>query len=125
MHFIVPRPASHRPAAGLRPASRPQAAAAACPNTAGAIWRQVSQSMQVESTKKSPGAFSGTHLRGFAKGGPPFTQFYPHGPEPLPPAGSHPQVKWKRLTTGPELGAGEREGEAVMGLKIKVYSDYV
>src|SRR5438874_2508932 len=39
---------------------------AACPNTAGAIWRQVSQSMQVESTKKSPGAFSITRLRGFA-----------------------------------------------------------
>src|SRR5687768_14319848 len=37
--------------------------ARASPNTAGAIWRQASQSMQVESTKKSPGTFSGTRLR--------------------------------------------------------------
>src|SRR5215471_760025 len=29
-------------------------------NVAGAICRQASQSMQVESTKKSPGAFSGS-----------------------------------------------------------------
>src|SRR5262245_23626209 len=38
----------------------------AWPNTCGAICRQGSQSMQVESTKKSPGAFSGTRLLGFA-----------------------------------------------------------
>src|SRR5436189_6182282 len=38
----------------------------ASPKTAGAIWRQASQSMQVESTKKSPGTFSGT--RNFALG---------------------------------------------------------
>src|ERR1051325_10933744 len=75
----------------------------ASPNTAGAIWRQVSQSMQVESTKKSPGAFSGTRFLGFAKDGHPFTQFYPHGPEPLPPAGSHPQLKWERRWSGPGL----------------------
>ena len=49
----------------------------ASPNTCGAIWRQVSQSMQVESTKKSPGTFFGTRLFGFAKAGPPFTEFYP------------------------------------------------
>src|SRR5438552_18744635 len=35
---------------------------AACPKTAGAICRQASQSMQVESTKKSPGTFSGTRF---------------------------------------------------------------
>ena len=52
----------------------------ASPKTAGAICRQVSQSMQVESTKKSPGVFSGTRLRGFAKAKPPFVQFYPHNP---------------------------------------------
>ena len=39
---------------------------AASPKTAGAICRQASQSMQVESTKKSPGTFSGTRFRGFA-----------------------------------------------------------
>src|SRR5947209_7939670 len=53
---------------------------AACPNTAGAICRQVSQSMQVESTKKSPGAFSGTRLRGFATTESPFATFYRRGP---------------------------------------------
>src|ERR1700730_8075204 len=40
--------------------------AAASPKTAGAIWRHASQSMQVESTKKSPGTFSGTRFLGFA-----------------------------------------------------------
>src|SRR5258708_38105512 len=45
--------------------------AAASPKTAGAIWRQASQSMQVESTKKSPGTFSGTRFRGFAMTEPP------------------------------------------------------
>src|SRR5882672_1485873 len=39
---------------------------AASPKTAGAICLQASQSMQVESTKKSPGTFSGTRFRGFA-----------------------------------------------------------
>src|SRR5205085_5137067 len=39
---------------------------AASPKTAGAICRQASQSMQVESTKKSPGTFSGTLFLGFA-----------------------------------------------------------
>src|SRR5436305_3730354 len=45
--------------------------AAASPKTAGAICRQASQSMQVESTKKSPGTFSGTRLFGFAIIEPP------------------------------------------------------
>src|SRR2546421_9783880 len=40
--------------------------AAASPKTAGAICRHASQSMQVESTKKSPGTFSGTRFLGFA-----------------------------------------------------------
>src|SRR5256885_15330307 len=44
---------------------------AACPKTVGAIWRQASQSMQVESTKKSPGTFSGTRFFGFAMMEPP------------------------------------------------------
>src|ERR1700719_1142667 len=44
---------------------------AASPKTAGAICRQASQSMQVESTKKSPGTFSGTRFRGFAMTEPP------------------------------------------------------
>src|SRR5437868_12509450 len=39
---------------------------AASAKTAGAIWRQASQSMQVESTKKSPGTFSGTRFFTFA-----------------------------------------------------------
>src|SRR5207237_901796 len=39
---------------------------AACPKIAGAICRQASQSIQVESTKKSPGTFSGTRFLGFA-----------------------------------------------------------
>src|SRR2546423_9204399 len=43
----------------------------ASPNTAGAICRQASQSMHVESTKKSPGTFSGTRFRGFAMTEPP------------------------------------------------------
>src|SRR6516165_4622358 len=41
------------------------------PNTEGAICRHASQSMQVESTKKSPGTFSGTRFRGFAMIQPP------------------------------------------------------
>src|SRR5580704_5287225 len=44
---------------------------AASAKTAGAICRQASQSIQVESTKKSPGTFSGTRLRGFAMTEPP------------------------------------------------------
>src|SRR5262245_6968704 len=39
---------------------------AAWPNTEGAICRQASQSIQGESTKKSPGTFSGTLLLGLA-----------------------------------------------------------
>src|SRR2546421_10988520 len=39
---------------------------AASPKTEGAICRQASQSMQVESTKKSPGTFSGTRFLGLA-----------------------------------------------------------
>ena len=45
---------------------------AASPKTAGAICRQASQSMQVESTKKSPGTFSGTRFLRFAMTEPPF-----------------------------------------------------
>src|ERR1700722_8176039 len=44
---------------------------AASPNTAGAICRHASQSMQVESTKKSPVTFSGTRFLGFAMTEPP------------------------------------------------------
>src|SRR6516225_9781439 len=44
---------------------------AASPKTEGAICRHASQSMQVESTKKSPGTFSGTRFRGFAMIQPP------------------------------------------------------
>src|SRR5262249_10636240 len=51
---------------------------AASPKTAGAIWRQASQSMQVESTKKSPGTFSGTRLRELAMTGTS-VPFYGHG----------------------------------------------
>src|SRR5262245_25949539 len=39
---------------------------AASPKTEGASCRHASQSMHVESTKKSPGTFSGTRFRGFA-----------------------------------------------------------
>src|SRR6185312_8612731 len=48
---------------------------AASPNTEGAICRQASQSMQVESTKKSPGTFSATCFLGFAMNEPPFVHF--------------------------------------------------
>src|SRR4051812_36129850 len=51
----------------------------ASPKTEGAICRQASQSMHVESTKKSPGTFSGTRFWGFAMIGPPFAPFYPRG----------------------------------------------
>src|SRR5262245_9944409 len=50
---------------------------AASPNTEGAICRHASQSMQVESTKKSPGTVSGTRSLGFAMIGPPSAPFYP------------------------------------------------
>src|SRR5437762_11716690 len=40
--------------------------AAASPKTKGAICRHASQSMQVESTKKSPATFSGTRFLAFA-----------------------------------------------------------
>ena len=36
------------------------------PNVAGASWRHVSQSMQVESTKNAPGTFSGRRWAGLA-----------------------------------------------------------
>src|SRR5271163_3710951 len=49
---------------------------AASPKTEGAIWRQASQSMQVESTKKSPGTFSSTRFFRFAMFEPP-PVFYP------------------------------------------------
>ena len=55
---------------------------AASPNTEGAICRQASQSMQVESTKKSPGTFSGTRFLGFAMTEPPFAAFYRIGKAP-------------------------------------------
>src|SRR5437588_7591991 len=48
---------------------------AASPKTAGAICRQASQSMQVESTKKSPGTFSGTRFLGLAMTEPPYLHF--------------------------------------------------
>src|SRR5215469_513233 len=50
------------------------------PKTEGAICRQASQSMQVESTKKSPGTFSGTRFRGFAMTEPPFLHSTVAGP---------------------------------------------
>src|SRR5207253_8193974 len=76
---------------------------AASPKTAGAICRQASQSMQVESTKKSPGTFSGTRFLGLAMTEPPpLYSLYPGGrlkagavvpdgstpppPQPAPPA---------------------------------------
>src|SRR5262245_17653298 len=40
----------------------------ASPNTSGAIWRHASQSIQVASTKKSPGTFSSTRFWGLAIG---------------------------------------------------------
>src|SRR6516162_11607440 len=52
--------------------------AAASPKTEGAICRQASQSMQVESTKKSPGTLSGTRFFGFAMTQPPHS-FYACG----------------------------------------------
>src|SRR5437870_3903581 len=44
---------------------------AASPKVEGAICRQASQSMQVASTKKSPGTFWGTRLFGLAMAEPP------------------------------------------------------
>src|SRR5260370_35146183 len=49
---------------------------AASPKTEGAICRQASQSMQAESTKKSPGTFSGTRFLEFAMTKPPSQLFY-------------------------------------------------
>src|SRR5262249_18448926 len=43
---------------------------AASPKMLGAICRQASQSMQVESTKKPPGTLSGTRFLGFAMNEP-------------------------------------------------------
>src|SRR5947207_2119587 len=48
---------------------------AASPKTAGAICRQASQSIQVESTKKSPATFSGTRFLGFAMTEPPLLHY--------------------------------------------------
>src|SRR2546429_1382244 len=59
-HAISARSAAR---AGWRSTNEYSAASA---NTSGASWRQVSQSIQVESTKNSPGTFSGTCLRRFA-----------------------------------------------------------
>src|SRR5262249_5341105 len=77
---------------------------AASPKSEGAICRQASQSMQVESTKKSPGTFSGTRFWGLAMIGPLFAPFYPRGealvswrrPGSLgrrPLAGAHPDLR--------------------------------
>src|SRR5438128_2605230 len=49
--------------------------AAASPNTAGAICRQASQSIQVESTKKSPATFTDTRFLGLAMTEPPSAGF--------------------------------------------------
>src|SRR5437763_265627 len=96
----------------------------ASPNTAGAIWRQVSQSMQVESTKKSPGTFSGTRFFGFATDGPPFTEFYPGtgSASRVAPAG-----KMDGANCGPGVGPGIRSGDrhgaedqGVLGLRLTV-----
>src|SRR6476620_10166626 len=57
---------------------------AASPKTAGAICRQASQSMQVESTKKSPGTFSGTRFLEFAMTGPPLLHSTGTGPALTP-----------------------------------------
>src|SRR5882672_2879690 len=51
----------------------------ASPKTEGAICRHASQSMQVESTKKSPGTFSGTRFLGFAMTSLLYPSFYRHG----------------------------------------------
>src|SRR5437667_4418560 len=53
--------------------------AAASPKIEGAICRQASQSMQVESTKKSPGTFSATRFLEFAMIEPPSPSFYSCG----------------------------------------------
>src|SRR5437588_9758654 len=52
---------------------------AASPKAAGAICRQASQSMQVESTKKSPGTFSGTRFLRLAMTEAPFFSLYRDG----------------------------------------------
>src|SRR5437879_1417441 len=52
---------------------------AASPKTAEAICRHASRSIQVESTKISPGTFSGTRFLRFAMIEPPVSSFYRHG----------------------------------------------
>lgn len=84
------------------PGVDPEEGVWAWPNTCGAICRQVSQSMQVASTKKSPGAFSGTRLQGFAKSGPPFAAFYP--PRPGAPSAD------RAVPTGKMGGSNVRAG---------------
>src|SRR6516165_2305234 len=79
--------------------------AAASPKTEGAICRQASQSMQVESTKKSPGTFSGTRFLGFAMIGPPSTPFYPRGE---PPGPSPTSLGDLRSTPRPNPAASDR-----------------
>src|SRR5437868_2655935 len=65
---------------------------AASPKTAGAICRQASQSMQVESTKKSPGTFSGTRFLGFAMTEPPcLHSSAPGNPKPASPERRSPE----------------------------------
>src|SRR5215510_1520933 len=70
---------------------------AASPKTAGAICRQASQSMQVESTKKSPGTFSGTRFLGFAIAEPPLVIL-------------RCWRRWRFITTAADTRAG---GEAI------------
>src|SRR5437588_3478058 len=64
--------------------------AAASPKTTGAICRHASQSIQVESTKKSPGTFSGTRFLAFAMTDLRYLHFTAHrryGREPPTGAG--------------------------------------
>jgi hypothetical protein len=48
-------------------------------------------------------------LAGVYHGRTSLPQFYAHCPELRPPAGSHPQVKWKRRTSGPGVGPGDQK----------------
>src|SRR5438477_9863946 len=75
---------------------------AASPKTAGAICRQASQSMQVESTKKSPGTFSGTRFLGLAMIEPPLLHSIGMDSVLTPSALS----PWRWYTTGPDAGHG-------------------
>src|SRR5260370_26227734 len=79
----------------------PKDVSAASPKTAGAIWRQASQSMHVESTKKSPATFSGTRFLGFAMTEPP-TTFYACG---------RPRIFVTRLANTQDGGAANRSDQ--------------